>query len=144
MTAERERLLICLSSTSFRFLVVLVDQAWKLAVKGTYARLTKNLIIIWKRSYHRLAIAFRHPSWIHLISFAFVLASNRIPVGTISDNSIDRFHIIPHDRFIKGLMDSLNAEIALGTVTNVTEGVQWIGYTYLFVRMRKNPFAYGA
>ncbi|ANB14830.1 Slh1p [Sugiyamaella lignohabitans] len=41
------------------------------------------------------------------------------------------------------LADNLNAEISLGTVTNVDEGVQWLGYTYLFVRMRKNPLAYG-
>ncbi|GMM30843.1 putative RNA helicase [Martiniozyma asiatica (nom. inval.)] len=41
------------------------------------------------------------------------------------------------------LVDNLNAEISLGTVTNVDEGVQWLGYTYLYVRMRKNPFAYG-
>jgi antiviral helicase SLH1 len=41
------------------------------------------------------------------------------------------------------LVDNLNAEISLGTVTNVDEGVKWLGYTYLFVRMRQNPFAYG-
>lgn len=41
------------------------------------------------------------------------------------------------------LVDNLNAEIALGTVTNVEEGVQWLGYTYLYVRMKQNPFAYG-
>lgn len=46
-------------------------------------------------------------------------------------------------RFVGGMIDSLNAEIALGTVSNVEDGVQWIGYTYLFVRMRRNPFAYG-
>ena len=40
-------------------------------------------------------------------------------------------------------MDSLNAEIALGTVANVRDAVQWLGYTYLFVRMRMNPFGYG-
>lgn len=40
------------------------------------------------------------------------------------------------------LVDNLNAEISLGTVTNVDEGVQWLGYTYLNVRMKKNPFAY--
>jgi replicative superfamily II helicase len=33
--------------------------------------------------------------------------------------------------------------VALGTVTNVREGVAWLGYTYLIVRMRKNPLAYG-
>jgi replicative superfamily II helicase len=37
----------------------------------------------------------------------------------------------------------LNAEISLGTVTNVDEGVRWLGYTYLFVRMKKNPLVYG-
>ena len=30
-----------------------------------------------------------------------------------------------------------------GTVTNVREAVAWLGYTYLFVRMKKNPLAYG-
>jgi len=37
----------------------------------------------------------------------------------------------------------LNAEIALGTVTTVDEGVQWLGYSYLYVRWKKNPLAYG-
>ncbi|KAH9813422.1 Sec63 Brl domain-containing protein [Melampsora americana] len=46
-------------------------------------------------------------------------------------------------QFISGIVDSLNAEIALGTVTTIDEGVQWIGWTYLFVRMRKNPMVYG-
>lgn len=41
------------------------------------------------------------------------------------------------------LVDNLNAEISLGTVTNVDEGVKWLGYTYMFVRMKQNPFAYG-
>ncbi|ODQ58963.1 hypothetical protein WICANDRAFT_55261 [Wickerhamomyces anomalus NRRL Y-366-8] len=41
------------------------------------------------------------------------------------------------------LVDNLNAEISLGTVTNVDEGVKWLGFTYMFVRMRQNPFAYG-
>jgi replicative superfamily II helicase len=41
------------------------------------------------------------------------------------------------------MIDSMNAEIALGTVSNVQEGVTWLGYTYLFVRMKKNPMFYG-
>ena len=41
------------------------------------------------------------------------------------------------------MIDSLNAEIALGTVANVDDAVKWLGYTYLFVRMRKNPTFYG-
>lgn len=46
-------------------------------------------------------------------------------------------------RFQGGMIDSLNAEISLGTVANTRDGVRWLGYTYLFVRMRKNPFVYG-
>lgn len=41
------------------------------------------------------------------------------------------------------LVDNLNAEIALGTVTSISEAVQWLGYSYLFVRMQRNPLAYG-
>ncbi|KAF8528771.1 Sec63-domain-containing protein [Hysterangium stoloniferum] len=46
-------------------------------------------------------------------------------------------------RFIAGMVDSLNAEVSLGTVTTLKEAIQWIGYTYLFVRMRRNPMVYG-
>jgi activating signal cointegrator complex subunit 3 len=45
--------------------------------------------------------------------------------------------------FIKFLADNLNAEVALGTVTNLREAVEWLSYTYLFVRMRRNPMEYG-
>ena len=41
------------------------------------------------------------------------------------------------------LSDHLNAEIALGTVTSVKEAVTWLSYTYLHVRMMRNPLAYG-
>lgn len=46
-------------------------------------------------------------------------------------------------RFIRKIPENLNAEIALGTVANVNEAVQWLGYTYMFVRMRKAPQVYG-
>ena len=45
--------------------------------------------------------------------------------------------------FIKSLADHLNAEVVSGTVTNVREAVTWLSYTYLYVRMMKNPMAYG-
>ena len=45
--------------------------------------------------------------------------------------------------FIQQLADHLNAEVVGGTVTSLNEAVTWIGYTYLFVRMKKNPLAYG-
>ncbi|CAL8248146.1 unnamed protein product [Lota lota] len=46
-------------------------------------------------------------------------------------------------QFLNNLADNLNAEVALGTVTNVDEAVKWLSYSYLYVRMRANPLAYG-
>jgi antiviral helicase SLH1 len=46
-------------------------------------------------------------------------------------------------KFSRKMVDNLNAEISLGTVTSVQEAVTWLGYSYLFVRMRRNPQAYG-
>ncbi|KAM4056735.1 sec63 brl domain-containing protein [Hirsutella rhossiliensis] len=46
-------------------------------------------------------------------------------------------------KFSSKLVDNLNAEIALGTVTSIQDAVQWIGYSYLFVRMQRSPTAYG-
>ncbi|XP_062896378.1 activating signal cointegrator 1 complex subunit 3 [Mobula hypostoma] len=46
-------------------------------------------------------------------------------------------------QFLDRLADNLNAEIALGTVTNVEEAVKWLSYTYLYVRARANSIAYG-
>ena len=45
--------------------------------------------------------------------------------------------------FIKQLADHLNAEVVGGTVTNILEAIEWLRYTYLHVRMCKNPVAYG-
>ncbi|KYQ56449.1 Activating signal cointegrator 1 complex subunit 3 [Trachymyrmex zeteki] len=45
--------------------------------------------------------------------------------------------------FVTYLVDNLNAEIALGTISNVTEAVEWLSYTYLFLRMKLNFQAYG-
>ncbi|CAG8457348.1 10482_t:CDS:2 [Diversispora eburnea] len=46
-------------------------------------------------------------------------------------------------QFINRLPDNLNAEIVLGTVRNRDEAVEWLGYSYLFVRMVRNPTLYG-
>lgn len=46
-------------------------------------------------------------------------------------------------QFQRGMVDALNAEVSLGTVANTRDAVRWLGYTYLFVRMRKNPYGYG-
>lgn len=46
-------------------------------------------------------------------------------------------------QFSRKLVDNLNAEISLGTVTSIPEAITWVGYSYLFVRMQRNPMAYG-
>lgn len=43
---------------------------------------------------------------------------------------------------LKALPDQLNAEIVLGTVTNIKDAVNWLSYTYLYIRMLKNPKHY--
>ena len=46
-------------------------------------------------------------------------------------------------KFSTKMVDNLNAEIGLGTVTSISEAAQWIGYSYLFVRMQRSPLTYG-
>lgn len=46
-------------------------------------------------------------------------------------------------KFASNLIDNLNAEIVLGTVSNVEEAIRWLNYTYLVVRMKRNPLVYG-
>ncbi|KAL5720578.1 RNA helicase [Ranunculus cassubicifolius] len=46
-------------------------------------------------------------------------------------------------QFISKLADQLNAEIVLGSVRNAREACNWISYTYLYVRMLRNPTLYG-
>lgn len=46
-------------------------------------------------------------------------------------------------QFVSRLADMLNAEIAMGTVSSIVEGSKWLSYTYLYVRMLKNPTLYG-
>lgn len=41
------------------------------------------------------------------------------------------------------LPDIVNAEITLGTLSSRRDVVQWLGYTYFFVRLLRNPTLYG-
>ncbi|QIW95898.1 hypothetical protein AMS68_001416 [Peltaster fructicola] len=45
-------------------------------------------------------------------------------------------------QFVSRLADNLNAEVVLGNVRTRDEGVEWLGYTYLFVRMIRSPGLY--
>ncbi|EOD51861.1 putative pre-mrna splicing protein [Neofusicoccum parvum UCRNP2] len=45
-------------------------------------------------------------------------------------------------QFMSRLADNLNAEVVLGNVRSRDEGVEWLGYTYLYVRMLRSPGLY--
>uniref|UniRef100_A0A672R2G9 U5 small nuclear ribonucleoprotein 200 kDa helicase n=1 Tax=Sinocyclocheilus grahami TaxID=75366 RepID=A0A672R2G9_SINGR len=45
-------------------------------------------------------------------------------------------------QMVTKLPDMLNAEIVLGNVQNAKDAVNWLGYTYLYVRMLRNPTLY--
>ena len=46
-------------------------------------------------------------------------------------------------QFISKLPDNLNAEIVSGAVQSAKEAATWLGYTYLYIRMLRNPALYG-
>lgn len=46
-------------------------------------------------------------------------------------------------QLISKLPDMLNAEIVLGNIQNMKEAVTWLGYSYLYIRMLRNPSLYG-
>lgn len=46
-------------------------------------------------------------------------------------------------QMISKLPDMLNAEIVLGTIQNVKDAVTWLGYSYLYIRMLRQPTLYG-
>jgi pre-mRNA-splicing helicase BRR2 len=46
-------------------------------------------------------------------------------------------------QMVSRLADQLNAEVVMGSVANVADAAEWLGYTYLYVRMLRNPKAYG-
>ncbi|KAJ5114538.1 hypothetical protein NUU61_000297 [Penicillium alfredii] len=45
-------------------------------------------------------------------------------------------------QLVSKLADNMNAEIVLGNVRSRDEGVEWLGYTYLYVRMLRSPGLY--
>ncbi|KRX49093.1 Activating signal cointegrator 1 complex subunit 3 [Trichinella murrelli] len=46
-------------------------------------------------------------------------------------------------QFLSRLAENLNAEICLDTVSTVQDAIEWLSYTYLFVRAKVNPLVYG-
>ncbi|XP_015785684.1 U5 small nuclear ribonucleoprotein 200 kDa helicase [Tetranychus urticae] len=46
-------------------------------------------------------------------------------------------------QMVAKLPDLLNAEIVLGNIQSIKEATKWLGYSYLYIRMLKNPSLYG-
>jgi len=53
--------------------------------------------------------------------------------------SLNNMQLPIESQMIASLADQLSAEIVLGTISNVKEAVNWLAYTYLYVRMLRNP-----
>uniref|UniRef100_A0A0N5BBZ1 U5 small nuclear ribonucleoprotein 200 kDa helicase n=1 Tax=Strongyloides papillosus TaxID=174720 RepID=A0A0N5BBZ1_STREA len=51
--------------------------------------------------------------------------------------------LLVESQLISKLPELLNAEIVLGTINNVNDAVNWLGYSYLYIRMMKAPGTYG-
>jgi antiviral helicase SLH1 len=45
-------------------------------------------------------------------------------------------------RLVPGMVDAMNAEVSLGTISTVSEAIEWLGYTYLFGALPMPPFPY--
>jgi pre-mRNA-splicing helicase BRR2 len=57
--------------------------------------------------------------------------------------SLTNLQLPVESQMIKCLPDHLNAEIVLGTVQTIAEAVEWLSYTFLYIRMLRNPSLYG-
>jgi len=57
--------------------------------------------------------------------------------------SLTNLQLPVESQMIKTLPDHLNAEVVLGTIQTLQEAVDWLSYTFLYVRMLKNPNLYG-
>lgn len=57
--------------------------------------------------------------------------------------SLTNLQLPVESQLIKSLANSLNAEVVLGSVQSVEDGVDWLSYTFLYVRMLKKPELYG-
>ena len=45
-------------------------------------------------------------------------------------------------QMLKSLPDHLNAEVVQGAVSSIRDAVNWLSYTYLYIRMLRNPKHY--
>lgn len=53
--------------------------------------------------------------------------------------SLNNMQLPIESQLISQLADQMSAEIVLGSISSVKDAVNWISYTYLYVRMLRNP-----
>mmetsp|Transcript_16957 Transcript_16957/g.39591 ORF Transcript_16957/g.39591 Transcript_16957/m.39591 type:complete len:2174 (-) Transcript_16957:228-6749(-) len=57
--------------------------------------------------------------------------------------SLNNMQLPIESQLLASLPDHLNAELVLGTIQTRQDAVNWLGYTYLYVRMLRAPRLYG-
>jgi pre-mRNA-splicing helicase BRR2 len=57
--------------------------------------------------------------------------------------SLTNLQLPVESQLIKTLPDHLNAEVVLGSVQSINEAMDWLSYTFLYIRMIQNPSLYG-
>ena len=57
--------------------------------------------------------------------------------------SLNNMQLPIESQFISQLADQLNAEIVMGSVSNLKDGINWLAYSYLYIRMLRAPLLYG-
>ncbi|CAG0914379.1 unnamed protein product [Notodromas monacha] len=82
-----------------------------------------------------------------LLPYGFAIhhaGMTRVDRTLVEDLFADRHIQLPvESQMISKLPDMLNAELVSGSVQTVKDAVQWLGYTYLYVRMLRAPTLYG-
>ncbi|CAN0340150.1 unnamed protein product [Discosporangium mesarthrocarpum] len=56
--------------------------------------------------------------------------------------SLNNQQLPVESQYVSKLADNLNAEVVQGSVQTVADAVDWLGYTYLYVRMLRKPSTY--
>lgn len=57
--------------------------------------------------------------------------------------SLTNLQLPVESQLIKTLPNHLNAEVVLGAVQTIAEAVDWLSYSFLYIRMLQNPSLYG-
>ena len=80
------------------------------------------------------------------LQYYLSLMNQQLPIESQFISMFYFINYVPSLLFISSLAklaDNLNAEIVLGNVQNAKEAVNWLGYTYLYIRMLQAPQLYG-